>query len=44
MGYAKEYRVERLLREVLVTRIAPITQQLILSFIAENVLDLPKSY
>jgi acyl-CoA dehydrogenase len=43
-GYAKEYHVERLLREVIVTRIAPITEQLILSFIAEKVLDLPKSY
>jgi acyl-CoA dehydrogenase len=43
-GYAKEYHVERLLREVTVTRIAPVTEQLILSFIAEKVLDLPKSY
>ena len=43
-GYAKEYHVERLLREVTLTRIAPITEQLILSFVAEKVLDLPKSY
>lgn len=43
-GYAKEYHVERLLREVTVMRIAPVTEQLILSFIAEKVLDLPKSY
>lgn len=43
-GYAKEYHVERLFREVAVTRIAPITEQLILCFIAEKVLDLPKSY
>ena len=43
-GYAKEYHVERLFREVAVTRIAPITEQLISSFIAEKVLDLPKSY
>lgn len=43
-GYAKEYHVERLFREVAVTRIAPITEQLIMSFIAEKVLDLPKSY
>lgn len=43
-GYAKEYHVERLFREVAVTRIAPITEQLIQSFIAEKVLDLPKSY
>ncbi len=44
MGYAKEFQVERLLREVLITRIAPVTDQLVLSFIAEKVLDLPKSY
>jgi alkylation response protein AidB-like acyl-CoA dehydrogenase len=44
MGYAKEYQVERLLREVLVTRIAPVSEQLILSFIAERVLGQPKSY
>ena len=43
-GYAKEYHVERLLREVTVTRIAPVTEQLILCFIAEKVLDQPKSY
>ncbi|MGE0862116.1 MAG: acyl-CoA dehydrogenase family protein [Gammaproteobacteria bacterium] len=43
-GYAKEYHVERLLREVTITRIAPITEQLIKSFIAEKVLELPKSY
>lgn len=43
-GYAKEYHVERLLREVTVTRIAPVTEQLIQSFIAERVLDLPRSY
>jgi acyl-CoA dehydrogenase len=44
MGYAKEYQVERLLREVLVTRIAPVSEQMILSFIAEKVLGQPKSY
>ncbi len=44
MGYAKEFQVERLFRESILTRIAPVTEQLILSFIAENVLDLPKSY
>ena len=43
-GYAKEYHVERLLREVTITRIAPVTEQLILSFIAEKVLGQPKSY
>lgn len=44
MGYAKEFHVERLLREVILTRIAPVTEQMILSFIGENVLGLPKSY
>ena len=43
-GYAKEYHVERLMREVMIMRIAPVTEQLIMSFIAEKVLELPKSY
>jgi len=43
-GYAKEYHVERYLREVMIPRIAPISPQLALSFIAERVLGLPKSY
>ena len=44
MGYAREFQVERLFRESLLPRIAPITEQMILSFIAEKVLGLPKSY
>lgn len=44
MGYAKEYHVERLLREVMITRLAPISPQLILCNIAEKALGLPKSY
>jgi acyl-CoA dehydrogenase len=44
MGYAREFHVERYLREVLIARIAPITPHLILSFIAEKALGLPKSY
>jgi acyl-CoA dehydrogenase len=44
MGYASECQVERLFRESILPRIAPVTEQLILSFIAERVLDLPKSY
>jgi acyl-CoA dehydrogenase len=44
MGYAKEYQVERYLREVMIARIAPISPQLVLSFLAERVLGLPKSY
>jgi acyl-CoA dehydrogenase len=44
MGYAEEYHVERYLRESLIPRIAPVSPQLILSYLAERVLDLPKSY
>ncbi len=44
MGYAAEYQVERFLRESLVPRIAPVTPHMILNFIAERVLGLPKSY
>jgi acyl-CoA dehydrogenase len=44
MGYAREFQVERLFRESILTRIAPITEQMVLSFIAERVLGLPKSY
>ncbi|HEY8610849.1 MAG TPA: acyl-CoA dehydrogenase family protein [Roseomonas sp.] len=43
-GYAKEYHVERYMREVMINRIAPVSPQLILCFIAEKVLGLPKSY
>jgi acyl-CoA dehydrogenase len=43
-GYAKEYHVERYLRESFVGRIAPVSPHLILCFIAEKVLGLPKSY
>ena len=44
MGYAREFHVERYLREVMIARLAPVGQPLILSFIAEKVLGLPKSY
>src|SRR5471032_464575 len=43
-GYAKEYHVERYQRESLIGRIAPVSPQLVLCFIAERVLGLPKSY
>jgi acyl-CoA dehydrogenase len=43
-GYAKEYHVERYFREIMLPRIAPVTPELIMSFIAERVLELPKSY
>jgi acyl-CoA dehydrogenase len=44
MGYAQEYHVERLLREVLIPRTAPVSPHMILNFLAEKVFDLPKSY
>jgi acyl-CoA dehydrogenase len=44
MGYAKEFHVERLMREVLIARLAPISPELILCNIAEKALGLPKSY
>ena len=44
MGYAKEYHVERYLREAMIPRLAPVSPQLVLCFIAEKVLGLPKSY
>ncbi len=44
MGYAKEYHIERYLREVLVPRIAPVSSHMILNFLAEKVLGLPRSY
>ena len=44
MGYAKEFHVERYLREVLIARIAPVSPQMILCYIAERALGLPKSY
>ena len=43
-GYAREYHVERYLREVMIPRIAPVSPQLVLCFIAEKVLGMPKSY
>jgi acyl-CoA dehydrogenase len=44
MGYAKEYHVERYQREAWIPRLAPVSPHLILCFIAEKVLGLPKSY
>lgn len=43
-GYAKEYHVERYLREIMLPRIAPVSRELIMCYIAERVLGLPKSY
>ncbi len=43
-GYAKEFHIERMWREVRLFRIAPITQEMVLNYLAERVLGLPKSY
>ncbi|GAB7011149.1 acyl-CoA dehydrogenase family protein [Halorubrum trueperi] len=43
-GVAREYDVERYFREARLTRLVPITQQLALNYVGENVLDLPRSY
>ena len=43
-GYAREYHVERYWREARLMRIAPISQEMILNFVTEHVLGLPRSY
>ncbi len=43
-GYAREYHVERYWREARLMRIAPISQEMILNYVSEHVLELPKSY
>jgi acyl-CoA dehydrogenase len=43
-GYSKEFHVERFLREIMIPVLAPVGQQLVLSYIAERALNLPKSY
>ena len=44
MGYSSEYHVERYMRESFIPRLAPVSPQMIMNYIAEKVLDLPKSY
>jgi acyl-CoA dehydrogenase len=44
MGYAREYHVERYFREARLMRLAPVSQELALSYLGEHVLGLPKSY
>jgi acyl-CoA dehydrogenase len=44
MGYATEYHVERYFREARVMRIAPVSQEMTLNFVAQQVLGLPRSY
>jgi acyl-CoA dehydrogenase len=43
-GYAKEYHIERLWREVRLARLAPISEAMILNYISQNILGLPRSY
>ena len=43
-GYAREYNVERYFREIALPRIAPVSREMIMNFISEQVLGLPKSY
>ncbi|GBD23077.1 Acyl-CoA dehydrogenase fadE12 [bacterium HR29] len=43
-GYAKEFDVERYWREVRVMRIAPVTQEMVLNYLAQHELGLPRSY
>ena len=44
MGYAKEFHVERYLRESFISRIAPVSREMILNFIGQHVLKMPRSY
>jgi acyl-CoA dehydrogenase len=44
MGYSKEYHVERYFREARLMRLAPISQEMVLNYVAEHVLGLPRSY
>ncbi|EPQ29082.1 uncharacterized protein PFL1_03371 [Pseudozyma flocculosa PF-1] len=44
MGYAREYHVERYLREIFVPRLAPVSREMILNYLGQRVLGLPKSY
>lgn len=44
MGYAKEYHVERYLREVFIPRIAPVSREMCLNYIGERVFGMPRSY
>ncbi|MGH1360817.1 MAG: acyl-CoA dehydrogenase family protein [Burkholderiaceae bacterium] len=44
MGYSREYQIERLYREIMIPYLAPVSQQLVLCYLAERALGLPKSY
>jgi acyl-CoA dehydrogenase len=44
MGYAREYHVERYFRESRILRLAPVSQEMVLNYVSQHVLGLPKSY
>jgi acyl-CoA dehydrogenase len=44
MGYAREYHVERFFREARLMRLAPISQEMVLNYLSQHVLKLPRSY
>ena len=44
MGYAREYHVERYFRESRILRLAPVSQEMVMNYVANHVLGLPKSY
>lgn len=44
MGYAKEFHVERYFREARLMQIAPISQEMVLAYLAQHALGLPRSY
>jgi len=44
MGYAREYHVERYFRESRILRIAPVSQEMVMNYVSNHVLGLPKSY
>jgi acyl-CoA dehydrogenase len=44
MGYAREYHVERYFREARLLRLAPVSQEMVLNYLSQHVLGLPKSY
>ncbi len=43
-GYAQEFDVERLYREIRLYKIAPVSQQMVLNYLGEHVLGMPRSY
>lgn len=44
MGYAREYHVERYFRESRLLRLAPVSQEMVLNYVSQHVMGLPRSY